>query len=75
VTVFDHALTRPWLVTKRYRRSPNPHPWWVEDNCMENNYHIRIQGEPYFLSADGMLMPTKKGQRPPDLRYFSQPQK
>jgi hypothetical protein len=75
VTVFDHALTRPWIVTKHYRRSPEPHPWWVEDNCMESNYHIRIQGEPYFLSADGTLMPTKKGQRPPDLRYFNQPQK
>jgi len=75
VTVFDHALTHPWTVTKRYRRSPNPHPWWVEDNCMENNQHLRIQGEPYFLSADGMIMPAKKGQRPPDLRYFNQPQK
>jgi hypothetical protein len=21
-------------------------------------------------SADGLLMPAKKGQRPPDLRYF-----
>jgi hypothetical protein len=75
VTVFDHALTRPWTVTKHYRRSPKPHPWWVEDNCMENNNHIRIQGEPYFLSADGLIMPAKKGQRPPDLRYFNQPQK
>ena len=36
VTVFDHALTRPWTVTKRCRRDPNPRPWWVEDNCMEN---------------------------------------
>ena len=36
VTVFDHALTRPWTVTKRCRREPNPRPWWVEDNCMEN---------------------------------------
>jgi hypothetical protein len=75
VTVFDHALTRPWSVTKRYRRESNPHPWWVEDNCMENNNHIRIQGEPYFLSADGVIMPAKKGQRAPDLRYFNQPQK
>jgi len=75
VTVFDHALTHPWTVTKHYRRSPNPRPWWVEDNCMENNNHIRIQGEAYFLSADGMIMPAKKGQRPPDLRYFNQPQK
>src|SRR6516162_6338376 len=24
---------------ERYRRSPNPRPWWVEDNCMENNNH------------------------------------
>jgi hypothetical protein len=75
VTVFDHALTHPWTVTKHYRRSPIPQPWWVEDNCMENNSHIRIQGEPYFLSAEGMIMPAKKGQRPPDLRYFNQPQK
>ena len=75
VTVFDHALTRPWVVTKHYQRSPNAHPWWVEDNCMENNQHLRIQGEPYFLSADGMIMPAKKGQRPPDLRYFNQPRK
>jgi hypothetical protein len=75
VTVFDHALTRPWTVTKHYRRSPEAHPWWVEDNCMENNNHIRIQGEPYFLSADGLIMPAKKGQRPPDLRYFNQPQR
>ena len=39
------------------------------------NSHIRIQGEPYFLSADGLIMPAKKGQRPPDLRYFNRPQK
>ena len=75
VTVFDHALTHPWTVTKHYRRSPDRHPWWVEDNCMENNSHIRIQEEPYFLSAEGMIMPAKKGQRPPDLRYFNQPRK
>ena len=24
----------------------------------------------YFLSADGLLMPAKKDQAPPDLRYF-----
>src|ERR1700733_12609557 len=75
VTVIDHALTRPWIVTKHYRRSPDPHPWWVEDNCPENNPHIRIQGEAYFLSADGLIMPAKKGQRAPDLRYFKQSQK
>jgi hypothetical protein len=29
----------------------------------------------YFLSADGFLMPTKKDQAPPDLRYFKQTRK
>jgi len=28
-----------------------------------------------MLSADGYLMPAKKNQQPPDLRYFSQSQK
>ena len=27
--------------------------------------------ENYMLSADGYLMPAKKGQKPPDLRYFN----
>jgi hypothetical protein len=75
VAVIDHGLTHPWIVTKRYQRSPDRHPWWVEDNCMENNSHVRLGGEPYYLSAEGLLMPAKKGQRPPDLRYFDQPQK
>jgi hypothetical protein len=29
-------------------------------------------GENDFLSADGPLMPVRKGQAPPDLRYFEQ---
>ncbi len=28
ITVIDHALTRPWTVDKRYRRSSAPHPNW-----------------------------------------------
>jgi hypothetical protein len=32
---------------------------------------VRIGGEPYYLSADGKLMPSKKGQPAPDLSYFS----
>jgi hypothetical protein len=31
-----------------------------------------IGSENYFLSADGLLMPAKKNQPPPDLRYFKQ---
>jgi hypothetical protein len=31
---------------------------------------VVIGQENYFLSADGYLMPTKKNQKSPDLRYF-----
>jgi hypothetical protein len=40
--------------------------------CAENNLHVRIGGEDYMISADGLLMPAKKDQPPPDLRYFKQ---
>jgi hypothetical protein len=70
VTTFDNALTRPWTVIKKYLRVRNP--TWPEDNCSESNNHVEIGGEGYFLSAEGLLMPTKKDQPPPDLRYFKQ---
>jgi hypothetical protein len=76
VTVIDHALTRPWTVLKTYRRDPSDsQPYWVENTCAENNNHIAIGKEGYMLSADGFLMPAKKDQAPPDLRYFKQSQK
>jgi hypothetical protein len=31
---------------------------------------VAIGNEAYFLSSDGMLMPVRKDQPPPDLRYF-----
>jgi hypothetical protein len=70
VTVIDHALTRPWSVLKSYRRQPDPQPMWIEDVCGEGNNHVQIGDESYMLSGDGYLMPTKKGQQPPDLKYF-----
>jgi hypothetical protein len=72
ITVIDAALTRPWTVDKRYRRNPTPRPVWREHVCAENNPHVRIGNENYFLSADGLLMPARKDQAPPDLRYFNQ---
>jgi hypothetical protein len=69
VTVIDHALTRPWTVTKNYRRVAEPRPLWTEEYC-ENNNHVVIGNEHYVLSADGLLMPAQKNQPPPDLRYF-----
>jgi hypothetical protein len=72
ITVFDHALTRPWSVDKTYRRNPNPYPNWSRVTCPENNNQVVIDKENYFLSAGGLLMPAKKDQAPPDLRYFKQ---
>jgi hypothetical protein len=70
ITVHDHALTRPWTVDKRYVRDPNPRPEWMEAYCTEDQSMIDIAGEAYFLSAEGLLMPIRKDQPPPDLRYF-----
>jgi hypothetical protein len=73
VTAIDHALTRPWSVHKTYGREPDKErPVWSENNCGEYNNHIKIGNEGYMLSADGFLMPAKKDQPPPDLRYFKQ---
>jgi hypothetical protein len=70
ITVLDHALTRPYVKLQKATRNPNPRPVWHSDVCSETNTHIRIENEPYYLSADGRLMPSKKGQRPPDLTFF-----
>jgi hypothetical protein len=72
ITTTDHALTRPWTVIKRYRHDAKTPPQWIESVCGENNNHVAISGETYMLSADGHLMPAKKDQPPPDLRYFKQ---
>jgi hypothetical protein len=69
ITTIDHALTRPWTVNKRYRRDRNV--IWFEDNCTENNRHVIVGDEDYFVGADGLLMPTRKDQPPPDLRHFN----
>jgi hypothetical protein len=74
ITTIDHAFTRPWVVTKRYIREDG-RVIWNEDNSGENNNHVVIGKDNYFLSADGYLMPTRKDQKPPDLRYFNQTRK
>src|SRR5262249_34527963 len=68
ITTIDKALTRPWTVTRDYRRERNPK--WVEYFCSEDNHHVVIGNEDYLLSGDGLLMPVRKDQKPPDLRYF-----
>jgi hypothetical protein len=68
ITTVDHALTKPWTVVKTFRRERNV--LWYEDQCSENNNHVVVGKEFYFLSGDGYLMPTRKDQPPPDTRYF-----
>src|SRR5205823_1097424 len=75
ITVIDHALTRPWTVDKRYVRNANPLSDWPESICSEDNAQVFVSKEAYYVSADGYLMPLKKGQAPPDLRYFDQSRK
>ena len=71
ITTMDHALTRPWVVNQSYRRVVSDRPiWFPHMVCGEGNNHVSIGKENYFLSGDGYLMPTKKDQPPPDLRYF-----
>jgi hypothetical protein len=74
ITLIDDAYTRPWTIMRSYPRYKQHGSliWWHEEVCAENNVHIAIGKDNYYLSADGYLMPARKGQMPPDLRYFKQ---
>jgi hypothetical protein len=73
MTTIDNSLTRPWTVRKNYRRAPTVR--WAENNCIESQAWITIGNEVYYLSGDGTIMPIKKNQPPPDLKYFNQVRK
>jgi hypothetical protein len=73
MTTIDNSLTRPWTVMKNYRRMPKPD--WPENNCIEGQTWVTIGEQVYYLSADGTIMPIKKDQPPPDLKYFNQTKK
>ena len=75
ITVIDHAMTRPYTKIQKVTRNPNPRPVWKSDVCSEDNNWVKIGDEAYYRSPDGKLMPSKKSQPPPDLRYFKQTQK
>ena len=71
ITVTDHALTRPWMVTRSYRRTASPaQAQWSDFNCMTDPNRIQIGTQNYKLSPEGLLKPAVRGQRPPDLKYF-----
>ena len=75
ITVIDNALTRPWTVVKKYHHETDPNYFWHFNDCGEDNHHVRVGKDDYFVSEDGYLMPVKKNQAPPDLRYFGQTRK
>jgi hypothetical protein len=75
ITVLDQALTQPWTVDKTYRRGTKKYPNWSATSCLEGSPYVTIGKEFYLLSWDGYLMPIKKGQLPPDTRYFPPAQK
>jgi len=57
-------------VTKTFSREHNP--IWFEYSCPEGNHHVRIGKDNYYISEDGFLMPVRKNQAPPNLKYFTQ---
>jgi hypothetical protein len=73
MTTTDGSITRPWSASKSFRRQDKA--VWMENNCTEGNTHIAVGKDNYMVSADGLLMPVRKGQEPPDLRYFNPPKK
>jgi hypothetical protein len=43
----------------------------VEHICVESNQYVFIGKETYLVGGDGLLMPLRKEQPPPDLRHFN----
>src|SRR5215470_17969550 len=72
VTTIDNALTHPWTVMKTYRRDLSAKPIGLEYVCAEGNHHVVVGKQNYFVSGDGFLMPTRKDQKGPDLKFFNQ---
>jgi hypothetical protein len=70
ITTIDDALIAPWTINQRYRRETGD--WvWTEYVCAENNRHLKLGDEWYFVGTDGTLEPTRAGQ--PSLVPESEP--
>ena len=70
ITTTDNALTRPWTVTRKYKREARPA--WAEYYCHEHNTIVILNKETYFVREDGYLMPSGKDQPAPNLTRFEQ---
>lgn len=61
ITTIDDALTGPWIINQRYSRQTED-IIWAEYVCAENNRHLKLGEEWYFINTDGTLSPTREGQ-------------
>lgn len=61
ITTIDDALTGPWTVNQIYERELED-IIWAEYACAENNRHLKLGDEWYFINQDGTLAPTRVGQ-------------
>lgn len=61
ITTIDDALTGPWTVDQVYLRELE-NIVWAEYACAENNLHLKLGDEWYFINQDGTLSPTREGQ-------------
>jgi hypothetical protein len=68
ITTSDGALTKPWTVSRFYKREHRP--IYEEYNCTEDNRWVAIGGELYLADSEGYLMPIQKGQAAPDPKYL-----
>jgi hypothetical protein len=68
ITTIDHAFTRPWSISRFYKRVHDGRP--QEYNCGEDNRWVVIGGRTYIADSDGYLMPIQKDEPPPDPKLF-----
>ncbi len=62
ITTIDDALVAPWTINQTYRRERED-IIWVEYVCAENNRHLKLGDEWYFVNDEtGTLLPTRVGQ-------------
>jgi hypothetical protein len=74
ITTIDNALTRPWTAIKTYRQVDVKQPVWPETVCGADNAQVDIGGQNYMFSAEGLLMPARKGKNR-RTRHFKVPAK
>jgi hypothetical protein len=71
ITTSDHALTRPWTVTRSYKRDAGrAQPEWLDVPCRPDASRVLVGDRYYKVSPEGLLMPAVRGQQRPELKYF-----